>query len=119
MSLNAAVRAYWEREPCGTSEWIVRGARPHSPEWFAEVEKHRYQQEPHIFAAAQFTRWSGRRLLEIGVGAGCDHLQFARAGALCHGVDLTQSAIETTRRHLALYGFSSELRCADAQSLPF
>jgi ubiquinone/menaquinone biosynthesis C-methylase UbiE len=119
MSLNAAVRQYWEQEPCGTSDWIVGRWPERSREWFQSVEQHRFQEEPHIFAAAQFTRWAGKRLLEIGVGAGCDHLQFARAGAVCHGVDLTDAAVETTRQHLALHGLRSELRRADAEALPF
>jgi ubiquinone/menaquinone biosynthesis C-methylase UbiE len=119
MSLNATVRRYWEQEPCGTSDWIVGRWPPRSREWFASVEQHRYAQEPHIFSMAQFTRWAGGRLLEIGVGAGCDHLQFARAGALCHGIDLTDAAVETTRQHLALHGLRSDLRRADAEDLPF
>jgi ubiquinone/menaquinone biosynthesis C-methylase UbiE len=119
MGLNAAVRQYWEKEPCGTSEWIVKEAEERSPEWFKGVEAYRYEQEPHIPAVAQFTRWSGQKLLEIGVGAGADHLQFARAGADCHGVDLTDAAIETTRQHLALYGLKSKLQRADAEKLPF
>ena len=119
MGLNAAVRRYWEAEPCGTGRWIVGAAPPRSRDWFAEVEEHRYAEEPHIFSVAQFTRFRGKDVLEIGVGAGCDHLQFARAGARCHGVDLTDSAIETTRRHLALHGLSSQLQQADAEDLPF
>jgi len=55
----------------------------------------------------------------VGVGAGTDHLQWARAGCDCHGVDLTDAAIETTRRHLALHGLSSKLQRMDAERLPF
>ena len=68
---------------------------------------------------AQFTRFRGSKILEVGVGAGTDHLQWARAGAQCHGVDLTDAAIETTRKHLAFYGFESDLRRVDAEVLPF
>ena len=119
MNLNAQVRRYWEAEPCGTSPWIVGAAQPRSREWFAQVEQHRYAAEPHIFSVAQFTRHRGKDVLEIGVGAGCDHLQFARAGARCHGVDLTDAAIETTRQHLALHGLISHLQRADAEKIPF
>ncbi len=119
MDLNAKVRSYWESEPCGTSKWIVGASEPLSREWFAGVEQHRYEQEPHIFSVAQFTRWADKDLLEIGVGAGSDHLQFARAGARCHGVDLTEAGVETTRKHLALHGLTSDLRAADAEHLPF
>ena len=57
--------------------------------------------------------------LEVGVGAGTDHLQWARASAQCHGVDLTEAAIATTRRHLQCHGFSSNLQRVDAEKLPF
>ena len=119
MSLTDEVRAFWEGTPCGTGGAIVGDAAPLTPAWFQRVESHRYALEPFIHAVAQFTRHHGERLLEIGVGAGTDHLQWARAGLHCHGVDLTQAAIETTRAQLALHGFSSELQRLSAESLPF
>jgi ubiquinone/menaquinone biosynthesis C-methylase UbiE len=117
--LNDEVRAFWERQPCGTEPSLVGGYEPMTPQWFEAIERHRYETEPMIHAVAQFTRYHGKRLLEVGVGAGADHLQWARAGALCHGVDLTDAAIETTRAHLAAYGLSSDLRRVDAECLPF
>src|SRR5712671_2474918 len=116
---QTAVRAYWEREPCGTSPWITGEKERQSAEWFKSVERHRYEQEPHIPEVARFERGKGARLLEIGVGAGVDHVQWAKAGAVCHGVDLTDAAIEATRSHLALHGLHSELKRVDAESLPF
>lgn len=119
MTLTDEVRAFWEGTPCGTGGTIVGDAPPLSPVWFQRIEDYRYSAEPFIHAVAQFTRHRGKKLLEIGVGAGTDHLQWARAGLQCHGVDLTQAAIETTRAHLALHGFSSDLRRLSAESLPF
>jgi ubiquinone/menaquinone biosynthesis C-methylase UbiE len=114
-----AVRAYWESEPCGTSPWITGDKEYQSAEWFQSVERHRYEQEPHIRDVAQFKNGRGAKLLEIGVGAGVDHVQWAKAGAVCHGVDLTDAAIETTRNHLAIHGLHSELKRVDAESLPY
>jgi SAM-dependent methyltransferase len=116
---NGGVRRYWEREPCGTAPAIVDGAARHSREWFERVEDYRYRMEPFIHAIAQFTRHHGKRVLEVGVGAGTDFLQWARAGARCHGVDLTDAAVETTRARLALYGFDRPVERVDAERLPF
>jgi ubiquinone/menaquinone biosynthesis C-methylase UbiE len=116
---NEDVRAYWEPEPCGTSRAVVGDLPGRTREWFEEVERFRYEAEPFIHSVAQFTRHSGKTILEIGVGAGTDHLQWARAGCRCFGVDLTDSAIETTRTRLSLYGFSSELQRIDAEELPY
>jgi len=119
MKLNEKVRSYWEKEPCGTAEEIVGGAKPLSREWFARVEKNRYEVEPFIPDVAEFSKYKGKKILEIGVGAGTDHLQWAKAGAKCYGVDLTEAAIKTTRKHLAYHGLKSNLRRTDAEKLPF
>jgi ubiquinone/menaquinone biosynthesis C-methylase UbiE len=118
-SSNTEVRAYWEREPCGTDQAVVGPRAPHSREWFEEVERFRYQAEPFIHAIAQFTRHRGKRVLEVGVGAGTDHAQWARAGCECYGVDLTDAAIDTTRARLELEGLHSHLQRVDAETLPF
>lgn len=119
VSSNQVVRQYWESEPCGTGKAIVHELPKLGREWFERVEEYRYETEPYIHAVAQFTRHHGKRLLEVGVGAGTDHVQWARAGAECFGVDLTDAAIETTRSHLSLYGLHSNLQRADAEFLPY
>jgi SAM-dependent methyltransferase len=119
MSLNEQVRAYWEAEPCGTATFVVGDASAGTPEWFHRIEDLRYAREPEIHSVAQFTRHYGKRILEIGVGAGTDHLQWARAGAECYGVDLTDAALEVTHQRLSLHGFSSNLQQCDAETLPF
>jgi SAM-dependent methyltransferase len=116
---NEKVRQYWDRKACGTYASIVGNLPELTPEWFAAVEQHRYAMEPFIHTIADFPAHRGETVLEIGVGAGTDHLQWARAGAVCYGVDLTQRAIDTTSAHLALHGLASDLRRIDAETLPF
>jgi ubiquinone/menaquinone biosynthesis C-methylase UbiE len=118
-ALNERVRAFWEEGACGTEEGVTAGQPKFSRAWFDAVEENRYRLEPFIHSFAQFTRHHGKTLLEIGVGAGTDHLQWARAGCRCSGVDLTEEAIATTRVRLAAYGASSELQRVDAERLPF
>jgi ubiquinone/menaquinone biosynthesis C-methylase UbiE len=117
--LNHRVRNFWEQEPCGTGHLCVGDVPRETREFYERVESSRYAAEPFIHSVAQFSRHHGKRILEIGVGAGTDHLQWARAGAICHGVDLTDAAIEMTRKRLALYGFESQLQRTNAERLPF
>ena len=119
MKLNEKVRTFWEKEPCGTGVALKEAIQKNSKEWFERIEELRYQTEPFIHSIAQFTRSHGKRILEVGVGAGTDHLQWARAGAECFGVDLTDAAIESTRELLERNGLSSSLQRIDAESLPF
>ncbi|HEY3375054.1 MAG TPA: class I SAM-dependent methyltransferase [Candidatus Aquicultor sp.] len=118
-NIQEQVRLYWEQEPCGSGQSITGNVEPGTLAWFERIEEHRYTAEPMIHAVAQFTRHHGKKVLEIGVGAGTDHLQWARAGAECYGVDLTDAAIQTTRDRLALYGLHSQLQRVDAERLPF
>jgi ubiquinone/menaquinone biosynthesis C-methylase UbiE len=117
--MNNDVQEFWEQEACGTGNAIVGERDACTKEWFEQIEQHRYRVEPYIHSIAQFTRHHGKRVLEVGVGAGSDHLQWARAGAECYGVDLTRRAIETTQARFDLYGFKTNLRQIDAEILPF
>lgn len=119
MNLNDKVSMYWENEVCGTNDLITGDLPKMSKEWFEKIENYRYLVEPIIHSVAQFTRHHGKTVLEVGVGAGTDHLQWARAGCNIYGVDLTNNAILTTRQHLNLYGFDSQLQKIDAERLPF
>jgi SAM-dependent methyltransferase len=72
-----------------------------------------------IFPFARFHESRGQSVLEIGVGLGADHQQFAQAGAKLTGIDLTERAVEHTRRRLQSCGLSSDLTTGDAENLPF
>ena len=110
------MRRHWEQEPCGTS---TATADANTAEFFRQVEHERYRLEPYIPAFAEFERWSGRRVLEVGVGLGTDFVQFVRAGADAVGVDLTEAAVDAVRRRLAQEGLEAEVLVADAEALPF
>ena len=119
MSLNEAVRRYWESEPCGTGAPELGDLEEGSLAWFLELERVRYTLDPYIWSVAQFSRHARRRVLEVGVGAGTDHAQWASVTDDVHGVDLTAAAIDTTSRNLAVRGLRSDLRRVDAEVLPF
>lgn len=114
--MKEQVKDFWEQEPCGSG---VAESAKYTREYFDEIEEHRYGLEPFIHQFAQFTRQRGKKVLEVGVGAGTDHLQFARAGAVLSGIDLTEAAIEMVKKRLALEGLSSDLCRSDAENLPF
>ena len=115
--LKQNVHDYWNKSSCGTE---IAKNNKFSLEYFQEVEEHRYKNEPEIFSFAQFTKFKGQKLLEVGVGAGTDFLQWVRAGAKAYGIDLTQEAIKNTQNRLKVYDLNAyELKVADAESLPY
>lgn len=110
------VRDFWQAAPCG----LTYAAGDSLP---AQLERHareRYTLEPFIPAFARFAEGVGRDVLEVGVGIGADHCEWAKARPRrLAGIDLTEAAIELTRARLAAAGLSSELQVADAEALPF
>lgn len=115
--LKSAVHNYWNASACGTQD----ARQPKfSRAYFDEIEQRRYELEPFIFTFAQFPRHHGQKVLEIGMGAGTDFVQWARCGTHAYGVDLTEEAIEHVRTRLAVYGLPrADIRVADCEQLPF
>jgi ubiquinone/menaquinone biosynthesis C-methylase UbiE len=114
--LKAEVREFWDVASCG--EVYAKGLS--DEERFAQHAEARYRLEPYIRDFARFNEGSGQDVLEIGVGMGADHLEWARGGPRrLAGVDLTPRAVAWTSQRLATYGFTSELSEADAEHLPF
>jgi ubiquinone/menaquinone biosynthesis C-methylase UbiE len=110
------VHQFWEAASCGEAAYAI------GPDEQSRLKAHaaaRYSLEPYIFDFAGFLEAQGKSVLEIGVGMGADHEQWARNNPsyLC-GIDLTDRAIEFTQKRLALSGLRSELLAADAENIP-
>jgi SAM-dependent methyltransferase len=114
--LKERVRAFWQAHPCGTK---FTDAETGTREFFDRIEQHRYEKEWHIPEAAGFAGTKAFRVLEIGCGIGTDGVQFAKAGAIYTGVDLTDAAIDLARKNFASAGLPGEFRVADAEHLDF
>lgn len=120
MSKSAAYKQvydYWNETVCCSTHARSEAL---SREYFEEIEAYKYINEPEIHAFAQFSRYHGKEVLEVGVGAGTDFLQWVRAGAIATGVDLTRSGVEHTETRLRHYGLEAhDLRVANCEELPF
>lgn len=116
--LKEQVRRFWNEQSCDTQ--VARSAKFTLP-YYEEIENFRYRDQPFIHAFAQFTRARGRNVLEVGVGAGTDFIQWLRAGAVATGIDLTQEALDNVTHRIHLYGLPppEQLCLADAENLPF
>lgn len=110
------VARFWDARPCNVQ---------HSPrsvgtrEYFDEVEARRYFVEPHIPRFAEFERWRGKRVLEIGCGIGTDTMNFARHGALVTAADVSERSVNIARERADVYGLGDRIRfyVGDAERL--
>ena len=100
---------------------------PGSPEWFEEIDR-------RFLVAAYFARGTdgtpfgrflkpeavaGKKVLEVGCGMGTHAALLAKAGARLAAIDITERAVEMTRRRFQIYGLSGRIEQADAEELPF
>jgi 2-polyprenyl-3-methyl-5-hydroxy-6-metoxy-1,4-benzoquinol methylase len=109
----ARVRDYWNARPCN----IRHSPKPvGTREYFDEVEARKYLVEPHIPAFAEFEKWKGKKVLEIGCGIGTDTINFARNGAQVTAVDLTEKALEMTRKRAEVFGVADRVRAIQANA---
>src|SRR5262249_26491318 len=116
--LKSQVKEFWNRQSCDTQ---YGQAEKFSRAYFEKIEEWRYQDQPFIHSFAQFTRYRGKRVLEVGFGAGTDFIQWLRAGARASGVDLTEEALANLTHRIQVYDLPQpeSLQVADAEVLPF
>src|SRR6266545_8344146 len=109
----AAVREYWNSRPCN----IRHSTKPvGTREYFDEVEARKYMVESHIPRFADFERWKGKKVLEIGCGIGTDTINFARHGAQVTAVDLTEKSLEVARQRAKVFGLEDRIRFFQANA---
>lgn len=111
-------REQWGDNPCGTH--VAREFEYGTREYFDSIEEYRYREyAPWMKEALGFDGYGGKRVLEVGCGAGTDLLQFARGGAHVTGIDITPRSIEIARRRFNIYGATGEFAVGDAEDLAF
>jgi SAM-dependent methyltransferase len=110
------VAGYWDARPCG--EGLVIAPRG-TDEYFREIERAKDQIEPYVYEFADFARWIGCDVLEVGCGVGTDTARFARAGARITAVDLSATSVALTQAHLEGERLDGVVEHADAEALPF
>jgi len=105
---------YWNSRPCNIrhSDQEI-GTR----KYFDEVEQRKYFVEPHIPSFAEFPKWKGKKVLEIGCGIGTDTVNFAKYGADLTSVDISYESLNLTRKRLEVYDLKARTYLANAEHL--
>ncbi len=118
--LKDIVKDFWNEQSCGE----VYATGESEQDYYESHAKKRYELEPYIYDFAKFSEGAGQDILEIGVGMGADHIEWAKSQPRSlTGIDLTPRAVEHTKKRLQFYfpkdSFKSKVETADAEILPF
>ena len=129
MTTQEQVRAWWNRNPMS---YDVDDPIPYdegSQEYFREIDRRIFHPRYMRLTAdasgkpfslfVDFDALRGKDVLDVGIGSGIATQMLAEASANVTGVDLTDWAVETTKRRLDAFGLRADVRQADAERLPF
>jgi len=110
------VRSYWNEY---VNDIEITDLPVGTPEFFDALERYRYDKIDYLKNYVAFPTYKGKKVLEIGCGAGIDLMQFARAGAFVSARDLTENAAHLAQANLAREGYTGDIRVGNAEALDF
>jgi len=108
------IRDFWDAVPCNSRH----GKSPEgTAEYFNEVTEKRYFVESHIPNFADFEKYKGLKVLEIGCGIGTDAEQFVRAGAHYTGIELSSKSLDLATKRFSLFNLPGTFIEGNAEEL--
>lgn len=112
------VRAFWQDNPLCTG---MVDAEAGTPAFFEQYDRLRELNEPPAFARAlhEYDAFPGGRVLEVGCGNAYTLARYAEHGASTFGLDITQAAVDISRRRFELRGLEGDFRVGSAEELPY
>jgi len=111
-----AVRTYWDQH---IHDLEITKHPVGSRGFFDDLDQYHFEKLHHLLRLVNFDGYRGRRVLEVGCGAGTDLARFARGGAHVTGVDIAPSAIALAETNFGQLGLAADFRVANGEALPF
>lgn len=108
------VYEYWNTRPCN-----IRHSNKEigTKEYFEEVTQRKYFVEPHILKFADFARYRGKNVLEVGCGIGTAAQSFAENGAIYTGIDLSDYSIDIAKQRFKIFGLEGNIYSCDVEKM--
>ena len=123
--LQAENKGWWEANPMSYDWHKTLQSSEGTREFYEEVDRRFFSSSSFYRGKQPFEKWipldrlRGKRVLEIGCGLGTHAQLLSDAGCDLTCIDLTEKAVENTRRRLQLRGLHADIRRMDAETMDF
>lgn len=110
------VKKFWERNPLYSYE-----LEELKSDRFFDIVDQLKREDVERFAMDywEFDNFSGQKILDVGCGPGWVTVQYVRGGANAYAIDITEGAVEKTKRHLRYKGLNAVVRQGNAEDNGF
>lgn len=113
-----SVKDFWEKNPLCFAD---NPYHPGSEKFFNFYDKQREEIEPPEFSSKlhEFSNYTNKKVLDVGCGNAYVLARYASQGAEVNGIDITEAAIEISKKRFKNNGLKGFFQLADAEKLPF
>ncbi|MEO0367289.1 MAG: class I SAM-dependent methyltransferase [Pseudomonadota bacterium] len=111
------IEQYWDNN---VANWKVAAhLSAGSPEFFAEVERYRFEKLDYLPKVINYNDFKGQSVLDVGCGLATDLSRFARGGATVTGIDISQTAVDYAKQNFAQRELVADFEKMDGQQLDY
>lgn len=115
-TLTSKIAAYWDER---IHDLAITTHPVGTPGFFQQLDEYRYDKLNYLPRRVDFSSFKGKKLLEVGCGAGVDLVRFARGGAIVTGIDLSTTALELARQNMEQNELTADLMKMDGECMEF
>ena len=108
------VKKFWNDRPCNVKH---SSKEVGTKEYFNEVECKKFKAESHILKFTEFSKWEGKKVLEIGCGLATVGVNFAFHGADYTGVELSEESLTIAKKRFKVFEQPGKFYSGNAEQL--
>jgi len=116
LTLIELVREYWNKNPY---EYQLSRSPLGTIDYFLDVEAYYSKKYGYLKKYIDYSALCGKKGLDIGCGFGNDLVILTQAGALVTGVDISDIAVEMSKKNLEIRNLNAEVFQNNGETLNF
>lgn len=110
------LRDYWNNKPF---EYQISKSPAGTIDYFRDVESYYSKKYGYLNKYINYSSLSGKRVLDIGCGYGNTLVEIAKENAIVTGVDVSDLAVEMSKKNLEFRNLNAEIVREDGENLKY